>query len=69
MPPNQGQVIIYEQAPCQPDGNITSEGQEESKEGACYCALNPRGCCVDAFGIIIPKRVKPEFAHLIRKES
>lgn len=66
---SNGEVIIYKQAPCQPDGYITREGQEESKEGSCYCALNPRGCCVDAFGIIVPKILKPEFAHLAGKET
>jgi hypothetical protein len=65
----QGKPIIYEQAPCQPDGYITNEGQGESKEGSCYCLKNPRGCCVDGFGIIIPKTLKPEFAHLAGKET
>jgi len=30
----QGKPIIYKQAPCQPDGWITREHQEESKEGS-----------------------------------
>lgn len=52
--------IEYVQAPCRPDGAISADGQEESKEGTCRCALNPVGCCVDAYGIIIPKVRKNE---------
>lgn len=47
--------IIYKQAPCKPDGEITCDGQEESKEGTCRCSANPEGCCVDSLGIIIPR--------------
>ncbi len=56
----QSKNIIYKQAPCTPDGEITSDGQQESKEGTCRCKLNPSGCCVDGFGIIIPKILKDE---------
>lgn len=47
--------IPWLQAPCRPDGVISRDGQEESKEGTCRCVINPEGCCVDAIGIIIPK--------------
>jgi len=50
--------IIYRQAPCQPDGVISSDGQQESKEGTCRCSLNPTGCCVDGIGRIIPLQPK-----------
>lgn len=69
MDQNQGQVIIFEQAPCRLDGVISRDGQEESKEGTCRCTLSPEGCCVDAYGIIVPKILKPEFAHLAGKET
>jgi hypothetical protein len=52
------QEIPYLQAPCRSDGEISRDGQEESKEGTCRCSVNPRGCCVDAIGIIIPKVLK-----------
>lgn len=52
--------IIHKQAPCQPDGEITSEGQEESKEGTCYCSKNPKGCCVDGVGRILPLQTKED---------
>lgn len=52
--------IIYKQAPCRPDGKISREGQEESKEGTCRCPLNPEGCCVDSLGVIIPRVLKDD---------
>lgn len=52
------QEIVYEQAPCRPDGVISSDGQQESKEGTCRCSFNPEGCCVDSLGIILPKKLK-----------
>lgn len=70
MDQNQSQVVIYEQAPCRPEGQITSEGQGETRDAACYCPLMPEGCCVSGpSAIIVPKRLKPEYAHLARKES
>ncbi len=53
-----GKKIKYKQAPCMPDGEISSDGQEESKEGTCRCSKNPDGCCVGEFGIIIPRTLK-----------
>ena len=58
--------IIYKQAPCRPDGKISSEGQEESKEGTCRCSKNPDGCCVDGIGLILPLRLKE---HLPRRRK
>ncbi len=54
----EGKEIIYEQAPCQEDGIISSKGQQESKEGECECARGK--CCVDGMGIILPRRLKPK---------
>lgn len=56
-----GKEIIYKQAPCRPDGIISSDGQEESKEGTCRCSINPDGCCVGDFGIILPRTLKDKF--------
>lgn len=56
----RGKEIIYKQAPCREDGIITSDGQEETKEGTCYCDENPEGCCVDGLGRILPFRLKEE---------
>ncbi|OQA93731.1 MAG: hypothetical protein BWY24_00334 [Microgenomates group bacterium ADurb.Bin219] len=53
-----GTEIIYQQAPCRPDGVISSDGQQETKEGACRCPANPKGCCVDGIGRILPLRLK-----------
>ena len=47
--------IEYMQAPCRPDGEISRDLQEESKEGTCRCSIMPVGCCVDGFGILVPK--------------
>jgi hypothetical protein len=55
------QKIIWNQAPCRPDGEISSDGQEESKEGTCRCPANPvRGCCVDAIGVLLPRTLRPD---------
>jgi hypothetical protein len=57
--------IKYMQAPCQPDGWISSEGQQESRDGTCYCSIMPEGCCVSGeFSIILPKRLKPEYVRV-----
>jgi len=45
-------------APCQPSGEVNSEGQEESKEATCKCSNNPSGCCVDGQNRIIPLQLK-----------
>lgn len=63
----EGKEIIYRQAPCQLDGKIISEGQEESKEGACYCSENPEGCCVDGLGLILPLQYKNDTCSLTTK--
>jgi len=55
-----GTEIIHRQAPCRPDGTISSDGQQETKEGTCRCPANPEGCCVDGIGRILPLRLKTE---------
>ncbi len=53
-----GTEIPWKQAPCKPDGEITSDGQEETWEGTCRCSQNPQGCCVGWAGIIHPRQLK-----------
>jgi hypothetical protein len=48
--------IPYFQAPCRPDGVISSDGQEETKEGTCRCPGNE--CCVDGLGVRLPRILK-----------
>lgn len=56
----KGREIIFKQAPCRPDGVISSDGQQESKEGTCRCSENPTGCCVDGIGRILPLQLKED---------
>ena len=53
-----GKEIIHQQAPCRENGIITSDGQEETKEGTCRCPVNPEGCCVDGLGRLLPLLLK-----------
>jgi hypothetical protein len=51
---------IWRKAPCRPDGQIDSCGQEESKEATCFCPANPKGCCVDGGNNLIPYQLLPD---------
>lgn len=55
-----GKEVIYLRAPCRPGREIVSEGQEETKEGTCYCPENPKGCCVDELGRLLPLQLKKD---------
>jgi hypothetical protein len=66
-----GKPIIYVQAPCfdakgNPLGEITSEGEQETKEGSCHCYDGSRSCCVDSIGIILPHQLREE--QVVKKE-
>ena len=49
---------IWLKAPCRPDGQVNSDGQEETKEGSCRCG--DYECCVDGGNYLIPRRILPE---------
>lgn len=55
---SKGSPIKFKMAPCQPGGEVSSDGQEESKEATCRCPNNPSGCCVDGQNMIIPLQLK-----------
>jgi len=61
MKVDRPQKIIYVQAPCRADGVIDRDLQEESKEGTCRCPSMPEGCCVDGFGILVPKILRTDY--------
>jgi len=52
----RGREIEFEQAPCNSLGEISADGQEESKEGTCRCPGHE--CCVDSIGILVPHKLK-----------
>lgn len=55
----------YETAPCREDGEIFSEGQQETKDGTCRCRANPQGCCVvGPMATILPRRLKKQTTNI-----